>query len=720
MFKKLVVLLSCFAIVALAYPLQPHQQVAAEDEAPRLTIESRISPANNLDPRNETTIVTSPVNPQIVVGASKLMLGGGNGSGVTRVATYASSDGGQSWETNVLSLDTPQKTWGRVTDPVLAVDLNGVFYLCVLMLDNSSFDSGIYIYSSTDGGRNFANPVPATFDIGSGGAPKLADKCYLTVDTSPTSPFKNSLYAVWTLTDQSPTGQNRAAIKFAYRRPGEDAFTTPKSISHEGDMRGPSIATGPNGEVYAAWEGIGNPKVILFNASTDGGATFLPLEVAPSIDLNVHSFVGSLSAPGATIQIAGVPRMNSFPIIDVDRSPGVGRGMIYIAWAETRNNFDADIYVKRLTPPNGGRPEISQPVRVNNDPAGADQFFPWLSVDPSNGAIVVAFYDRRDSGSSLMNCYVARSTDGGLSFGENTRVSSAGSDPRVQANVTGTTGGAIGIGDYLGVYARHDKAYVLWMDTRDAQQSIYYGLVEYSSSGGGGGKPIHDDCAAALPILATPFSQELDTRLATTATDDPVTCTGNANSGSVWYSFTPTSSGVYGVSTEGSEYDTVLSVWSGNCGALAQVACSDDFATAAEDRRNALLTFAATAGTTYLLEVSGKGEGGLLRLRVGHPIITGVNYELAPDERFGLRVSGAGFVDGSARVLIQKEGESVPLELPTTFFMGNRQGDNTFAQIFGVIKKLKKHVKPNRRVTVWVESPAGSGNRSNRYLYIRQ
>src|SRR5205814_2296785 len=155
-------------------------------------------------------------------------------------------------------------------------------------------------------------------------------------------------------------------------------------------------------------------------------------------------------------------RMNSFPVIDCDRSTGANRGMIYITWAETRNHFDADIFVKRLTPPNGGRPSVSEPVRVNNDPSGFDQFFPWLRVDQSNGNIEVAFYDRRDDGQLLVNIYIARSTDAGATFPENIRVSQVGTDPRVQAAVAGTNGSQIGLGDYIGLFAANDKAHMLW------------------------------------------------------------------------------------------------------------------------------------------------------------------------------------------------------------------------------------------------------------------
>ena len=711
-----------FSLLFLAFFLLSsfHQSRFAKESRkvePNISVLSdvRISPTADLDPRNEPAIAVSPVNSQFMVGTSRVITGGGSAAaGNTRVSYYSSSDGGRTWTTTLLGLETPQKTWGRCSDPYVVVDSNGIFYLLVLMLDNSNFDSGIYLFSSTDNGRTFANPIPVTFDIGSGTDPKQADKCLAYVDTSNNSPFKNSIYVVWTLTDRDPTGQNRATIKLAYKRPTDTGFSSPKTISHGGDMRGPSVATGPNGELYAAWAGIGNPKVILFNASTDGGNTFLPPEAAPSIDFNIHNFIGSLDAPNAALQIIGVSRVNSFPVIDVDRSNGANRGMIYVAYAESTNHSDSDIFVLRLTPPNGGRPDVSAPVKINTDASNADQFFPWLSVDQSSGAVVVAFYDRRNESQPFMNTYVARSTDGAFTFSDNTRVTSTHSDPTIQARVTNLNGTPVGIGDYIGLVAFNGTAHLLWADTRNQKQEIYYGAVEYVPSGGGGGgggggnTPANDLCATPRAIVNLPFNDAMDTRTATSAADDPASCSGSPDANSVWYSFTANADTTYGVDTVGSDYNTVLSVYTGSCGNLTRLACSDDFGSAITESNRSVLTFAARTGTTYLIEVSGKGSGGNLKLRIGYPTITNVEYTLAPDESEALRITGAGFVGDNTALIVQRDGEDTLLN--RYFFTATRQGDGTYAEFFGTKKKLRKLVKPNREVIIRVESPAG-GNR---------
>jgi hypothetical protein len=706
------VLLFTFCVLAIS-PLGLLIALPAQHQNITITIDVPISSSVDPDPRNETSIAVSPLDERVIVGASKVILGGGTTPvGETRVAYYFSSDGGRSWGRGLLGLETPQKVWSRATDPAMAADLNGNFYLSVLMLDSASFDTGVYIFTSKDGGQTFGPPMPVFFDVGNPASPKRADKSYITIDASASSPFKNTVYAAWVSAEP-----DRTVILTNHLRPGDAAFSQPKAISHNGDMRGPSIATGPNGEFYAAWQGIGNPRVILFNASTDGGETFLPLAAAPSVDLNIHNFTGSLTPPDAALNISGVPRMNSFPVIDVDRSTGPNRGMIYVTWAETLNGSNADVFVKRLTPPAGFRPDVSPAVKVNNDTVGADQFFPWISVDATTGAVEVAFYDRRDDlAGQLVNMYVARSTDGGLTFAENTRVSAQGSNPRIQSDVTGGSGFPIGIGDYIGLMASRGKAHLLWADTRRGKQDIFYGQVPFDLSGGDTG-PLNDLCILPREVNFIPYIDGLDTSRATSSLDDPVSCTGSPDTNTVWYRFTPAVDTVYGIDTFASNHDTVLSVYTGACGALTRVACNDNFSTLPSIGTRSILTFAARAGTTYLIEASGKGSGGTLALRLGAPTVTDVEYTTGPDGTAALKITGAGFVENNTKVTVLSSGSETVL--PTIFYTGQRQSDATYTMIFATKKKLKKLIKKGRLVLVTVESPVDRNNVSIPFSFTR-
>ncbi len=679
--------------------------------------EATVSSMSDPDPRDDTAIAVSPKNDQVIAGASKVIQGGGTlAQGNSLVAYYFSSDGGRTWGSGLVGLETPQKTWGRASDPSVASDADGNFYLCVRMLDNSSFDTGVYVFKSTDGGRTFVNPTPVVTDIGNIANPLQAGKCRMTVDASSSSQFKGTVYAVWTSTGLDANGQNAAVVRFARRRPADASFSVSKPIGHVGDMRGPSLTTGPNGEFYAAWVGM-PARSLLFNASTDGGDTFLP--GLASIDVTVHNYVGSLEGPNQTFFIDGLQRQNSFPTIDVDRSTGPNRGIVYVAWAETTNGRDTDIFIKRITPQPGGLPDVSLPVKVNNDGSGVDQFFPWLSIDSSSGAIEVAFYDRRDNpGTVLMNMYLARSTDGGASFGENTRISSVSSNPRIQADVAGKNSAAIGMGDYVGLVAARGKAHMLWADTRRGKQEIFYGQLDFGSSAPPpppNGLP-GDNCQSPRAISSLPYLDTVDTRSATSSSDDPVSCTGGRDTNTVWYSITPAANTIYGVDTSLSDYDTVVSVYTGGCGALARVACSDDFGNPPDRANRSVLTFAATAGVTYLIEASGKGIGGSLKIRAGYPTITRAEFTSVLPVGDVLEIFGAGFFGGNAAVTVQLDGEDIAL--PNVFTVGPPMPDGTDSIFYATKKKLKKLVKRGS-LLVRVETPVGSGNMSNAFLFTR-
>src|SRR5215813_2303222 len=461
-------------------------EIRVAADTPSKLADSRVSPAGDLDPHDEPTIAISPVDNRIMVAASKVIVGGNDDPirSVSRVAYYSSSDAGSTWASGgLLTLETPQTTYQLASDPTVAADTEGNFYLCVLMSSLSSsgkFDNGIYVYKSSDGGRTFSQPLPVFFDINNTTNPKLLDKPYMIIDTSPTSPFKNSIYVAWVGIYPLDTPYPQA-IRIAHKRPADSQFSDQQMISHTGQIVGPSIATGPNGEIYGAWEGHGGPDTILFNASTDGGVTFWsPIGTVPGTDLRIHDYVGALDDNSPQVSIPGLRRVNSFPTIDVDRSNGPNRGKLYIAWAEpfTRTSANSDIFLLVLPPPNGTAPNVlPTPTRIR--PSGSSQFFPFLKVDPRTGVIYVAFYDLAGGGGDSINPFLTTSTDGGSSFAIPSTLSSVPSNPRIQSAIVSANGEGIGIGDYIWLDTSASKLGVVWTDTRNAKQEIFFGGLSF-------------------------------------------------------------------------------------------------------------------------------------------------------------------------------------------------------------------------------------------------
>ena len=133
-------------------------------------------------------------------------------------------------------------------------------------------------------------------------------------------------------------------------------------------------------------------------------------------------------------------------------------------------------------------------------------------------------------------------------------------------------------------------------------------------------QPFADDCADALVISSLPYTRVVDARQAAAATDDPHPPCGNGSRRhSVWYRYTAPVNQVLAVDTLHSNYNTILSAYTGSCGALTNVpgACNDD-ATFLD--RWSRISFAAQAGMTYYFLISASGAGGgLLVLNVPAP-----------------------------------------------------------------------------------------------------
>jgi hypothetical protein len=112
----------------------------------------------------------------------------------------------------------------------------------------------------------------------------------------------------------------------------------------------------------------------------------------------------------------------------------------------------------------------------------------------------------------------------------------------------------------------------------------------------------------------------VNTAYATSAGDPTPSCGINFGKG-VWYSFTSLTSGLVTISTCGSDFDTVLQVYAGSCGALSDVACNDDSGPACATKQ-ASVSFLATGGTRYLILAGGYGGAtGNLRVMVAATLL---------------------------------------------------------------------------------------------------
>lgn len=413
--------------------------------------------------------------------------------GYRQVAYAYSFDGGLTWGQDLFV--EPQYIWD--SDPGLTVDTAGHFYAVVLSFFTTSQPNGLFVYKSIDGGVTWTGPVTVINNVPN----VFEDKELIACDRSG-GPHTDNLYVVWTRFGAG------TEILMCRSTDGGNSFATPVSISDAGGVQWPVPCVGPNSEVYIAWVKY-TPASIRLDRSYDGGQTF-------SSDI-IAQYVNDGSR-----MINGDIWVFSFPAIDVDITDGQYNGNMYMAYMDDSPGFtDTDMYFTRS---NDGGTTWSQKVRINDDPLnnGCDQFHPWLTVAP-DGSIIVVFLDRRnDPGNLLMDLYMTTSTNGGVTWSENERISTVSCDPtagssfRDRAEVPINTkvplilaNRAGLIGEYIGVTASSiDDIHPIWTDTRMGDQDVFVGVAD--TSGPGIGEYVLDGAhSAVLSISPNPVRGQI-------------------------------------------------------------------------------------------------------------------------------------------------------------------------------------------------------------------
>ena len=189
--------------------------------------------------------------------------------------------------------------------------------------------------------------------------------------------------------------------------------------------------------------------------------------------------------------------------------------------------------------------------------------------------------------------------------------------------------------------------------------------------------PPNDNFANATNITALTFNDLQDSSGATTESSDPTPpcarqfTSAQGNTGghpngaynTIWYKFVPAFSANLNVDTVGSTYDSVLSIWTGSSGSLANVACNDDIVQGV-NIQSQLSNVPLTAGTTYYIMVSSFGPpdsnpialGGKSQFNFSYnfgnypaPILTSILPTSANsgDPAFTLTLNGSNFFNGS-------------------------------------------------------------------------
>jgi hypothetical protein len=189
--------------------------------------------------------------------------------------------------------------------------------------------------------------------------------------------------------------------------------------------------------------------------------------------------------------------------------------------------------------------------------------------------------------------------------------------------------------------------------------------------------PSNDGPKHAKVATGVGYTDSVNVSQATSGRRDPTDCSNNA---SVWYKFTPITTETINVNTGGSNYDTVIGVYTGKPGAFTKVACRNDrFAL------HAGLDVEVRAGRTYFFMVGaccGNGRDGQdyqrqpLRLQF---------HVMAPLRVEQLAVAGTGIVDradGDAHLTVSRQCNVVADEGFLEATLQQRVGDTFIARGF--------------------------------------
>src|ERR1700686_1298423 len=421
--------------------------------APVSSSSTNVDVSNECGPQSETFIAINTSHPRMIAGGSNEIFR-------LPMRGYFSTDSGASW--GGVDLPLPPNPQGANSinfgsDPGLAFDGSGNLYYSYIVV---FFGAGagvngteMAVAHSTDGGKSY--PQVTFFSYSSGGD-HFNDKPMIAADSNPKtqSPFAGNVYVAW---DAASGGSSGGGIRFGRSTDHGQTFTVSRIDAPTGPGRsiGTTVAVGPNGEVYVAWNDYVASQIVV-NSSFDGGVTFGTPRVIANQSLGFQALIPAQSFRGALL----------CPTCDADRSAGPHRGRVSCAWMDTNIAGNTDIF---LSFSDDGGSTWSAKREVTDGLGGVDRFNQWLPVAPLTGHTVVTFYGTRNDSTGArvaFDTYLASPTGRGATFAPNLRVSDVTSNEHDCSGVFPCASIDYGnqTGDYEGVAPYGGTAHPIWTD----------------------------------------------------------------------------------------------------------------------------------------------------------------------------------------------------------------------------------------------------------------
>lgn len=344
----------------------------------------RLAELNSSGQVNGLSIVVNPRDPRNWVSA------------VTADHIYYTVDAGATWQRSQLS--NAENMFGGSR---LVVNDKGEFFL--FHISGKQGNGVVVCRGSKDGGKTWDDGIVIYTAV-----PKDQQMPGAAIDD------KGNLFVTWAQLDMA-TSQDQnclSSIQFStssngkkWSKPVELSQTLGNCSNGDNTVAGAMPAVSHDGKVFAGWANQGK---LFLDRSFDGGSMWLRNDIAIT-----------KQSGGWEQQIPGHGRINSFPVLQLDRAKlSPARGSLFLTWADQRNEGDTDIWFLRSV--NFGDYWTS-PLNVHNDELGTHQYAPWMAVDQSSGYVYVIYFSQQERESNLTDVYVAYSTDSGNSF-KNARI----------------------------------------------------------------------------------------------------------------------------------------------------------------------------------------------------------------------------------------------------------------------------------------------------------
>jgi hypothetical protein len=397
-----------------------------------------------------------------------------------------SNDGGRTWH-NPGPLDPGVFR----SDPVMRADADGrLFYYS---LTNATGNYTCQMFRSADAGQTFASPVQAY-----GG-----DKEWFDIDRTGGAGNGN-LYGVWDYAT--------AYTLNGFTRSTDHGLTWSAPVAMPTSPNWGTVAVGPSGEVYVVGNANQNLNQFTIIKSTNANQPGTPsFPLTRTINLGGSQVYYTQQPPNPEGLLGQV-------WVRVDTTTGPFLGYVYVLCSvhQTGSADPLDVMIIRST---DGGATWSAPVKVNDEPAGANafQWFGALDVAP-NGRLDAIWMDTRSTGvPNRSEMRYSFSTDAGQTWA-----------PSVATTLTFDS--MVGfpnqnkIGDYMDLSSDRVGAFVAYAATFNGEEDVYcLRINDYDCNGNGipdsidlangtlhdcNGNGIPDECeiAAGVPVICSCYA----------------------------------------------------------------------------------------------------------------------------------------------------------------------------------------------------------------------